>query len=126
MLTKQQRAAYRVRFHCAKKPKTPTRPFYSAMIPYSSIGHTITRNLCGLAKQCRNYKQDDLKCPMWQWNYAKPVLLSAPAFNIYFGANVSKTHNTLKLPAYGFSTGSNTIGLNSRTMRIAAFLPFHC
>ena len=123
MLTKEQRAAYRVRVHRAKKPKSPTRQFHSTMIPYSSIGRTITRNLSGLAKECWAYKQDDLKCPMWQWNDAKPALLSVPAFNIYFGANVAKTRNTLERPAYGFGTGSSTIGLNPRTMRINPIFP---
>ena len=60
---------------------------------------------------------------MWQWNDAKPALLSTPAFNIYFGTNSSKNHTTLKRPAYGFGTGSSTIGLNPRTMRIHPIFP---
>ena len=65
--------------------------------------------------------------PMWQWNDAHSAMLAKAAFNIFFGCNVGvveeRDNTTMKRPAYGFGSGSNTIGLNPRTLRINPIFP---
>ncbi len=154
-LSKLEIGRYAKRRHDAKKPRkeVPSPKLHSGFIGYSAVDRTIKRNIKELALQCWKHARDDLKCPMAQWNNADSALLSRPAFNIYFGANVGtdepksllddcdsneddespprlvskpkKNYGfaTVNRPAYGFGTGTSSIGLNPRTMRINPIFP---
>jgi hypothetical protein len=67
--------------------------------------------------------QDDLKAPVN--NVPRSAKLAPAAFNVYFGANTSKTNNpnTVKRAAYAFGSGATSIGLDPRTMRLNPLFP---
>ena len=62
------------------------------------------------------YFQDDLKSP--QGNPAVPASITKPSMNFYFGINLEVHDETIVRTAYGVGSGTSSIGLNPRTLKI--------
>lgn len=100
------------------------RPFRSKMLAYSrtSNARRIKELLPQMAQHVwKNCGDDDLKSP--NSDRPKPAKLSKPAFNVYFGTDVTPTveeanKQGVKRTAYGMGSGTSSIGLNPETMRI--------
>lgn len=71
----------------------------------------------------KDYLRDDLKSPFH--NRAKPAFTSQPSVNVYFARNLAHHNDDFEMErtAYGTGSGTNSIGLDQRTMRIYAFFP---
>lgn len=56
---------------------------------------------------------------------ARPAFISKPSLNVYFGKNLQHLNDEFEMQrtAYGTGSGTNSIGLDQRTMRIYAIFP---
>ena len=103
------------------KRKKMVRKLFSKNVAYVKGQRNLRRNLLPrIAKEAWIHAKDDMKAPFHM--RAKPAMFSKPALNIYFGTNANKLcAKSVKRTAYGFGSGTSTIGLDPKTVRINPF-----
>ena len=93
--------------------------FHSTKVSYTKTHRKITRYLSRVTIRAWKDATDDLKAPMN--NAAKPAMFQPASLNIYYGRNLPSNMPFLQRTSYGTGSGSISIGLNPKTMKIHSF-----